>query len=111
MEEDLRRKLTKLGINDRAKKQFLDDIFQDRFGEEGKSLANCQSSEEFDETLKSLRRKWDGREMAARDCDRPLFYAWFCKNAAEDIRDKMSSQVRRRSGLGTAFTTTMPMNQ
>ena len=90
--DDLRRKMTDLGLSDRAKSQYIHEIFGDTSSNINRCLQNCLADsgtrEEFEDRLKCLQDVWNSREKSARNCDKPQFYNWFCKHAAVDIREK-----------------------
>jgi len=66
-------------------------------------LVDSLSSAEFDAKLLSLRDGWDDRERSARKTKEPKFFAYFNRNIAVSMKEKMLIEIRRKAGLGDNF--------
>ena len=97
--DNIMRKMAVINITGEAKSQILADIFGDRRSKE-KGLIDCESSDEFDAKLLSLKEQWDEAEKESSHCEQPLFYSYFLQHIASDMKAKMLLSVRRSAGLG-----------
>ena len=75
-EDDLKRKLSELGVNDKAKKEFMADIFGSEATRQ-RGLLDRQSEMEFDQDLAEFKNIWDTRNSEERDTGNPQFHDWF----------------------------------
>ena len=89
--------------------EFVADIFGKRIGNTHQNgLVDCQSLEEFDESLTRLKSLWDLREKPYAPSSRPRFFHYFVQYQADVIRYHMRKDLRESVGLGsppTTFTT------
>ena len=101
VEDNIRRKLTNLGITGSKQHTFICDIFGDADNKE-KGLADSSSSAEFDDRVRALKVRWDQKELNIRNVEVSQFHAWFVKFKASEIKEKMMSvscSKRYRTGL------------
>lgn len=102
VEDNIKRKMALININDETKSDILADIFGKRRTKE-KGLIDCESNEEFDAKLLSLMDKWNGAEKKCTRCDEAKFHTYFLAHIASDMKAKMLLPVRRSAGLGDKF--------
>ena len=99
-EGDLKRKFSELGVNDKAKKEFIAGIFG---SEDKRGLLYRQSEMEFDQDLAEFKAIWDTRESEARDTGNPQFHEWFSRYQAQDAKEMVLYPIRRDLGLGYEY--------
>ncbi|KXJ06100.1 hypothetical protein AC249_AIPGENE22963, partial [Exaiptasia diaphana] len=92
MRDNIKSKLSSLGIPQTIAKEYLDDIFG-RGNEAG--LIHCLSAEEFDGALERLKTAWESRHSKGKD-----FVAYFVAKKALDIKETMRAEIRSMCGLG-----------
>lgn len=92
MKDNIKSKLSSLGVPPAVGKEYMADIFG-REGEAG--LVHCQDGTEFDNGLQNLKTVWETRHAKGTD-----FYQYFVKNKASVIRETMTAGVRSMCGLG-----------
>ena len=71
-------------------------------------LVDCQSLEEFDESLTGLTSLWDLREKPYAPSSGPRFLCYFVQHQADVVRYHMQKDLRESTGLGSpppTFTT------
>ena len=102
VQDNIKSKLTTLGITGQAKNEFLTDIFGCD-SDKVLGLVDCLSSEDFDSRLYSLKPKWCKREETARGSKDVKFFEYFQSNIANDMKEKMILKIRRQVGLGNNF--------
>lgn len=102
VEDNIKSKLTTLGITGRAKNDFIRDIFGND-SEKHRGLIDSISPEDFDSKLFDLRNTWREREKTARGSNDDKFFDYFQCNIANDMKEKMILTIRRQVGLGDNF--------
>ena len=98
-EDDIKRKLTELGINGSYRTEIVSDNMGSEVTKE-RGLIDCESDTEFDKELQALQKIWDVREKEARETNSPKFFDWFTKHQASDVKEMMLYPIRRDIGLG-----------
>jgi len=101
-EDDLQRKLSELGVNDKAKKEFMADIFGSEATQQ-RGLLDGPSEREFEQDLAEFKAIWDTQEREARDTDNPKFHDWFCRYQAQDAKEMLLYPIRRDLGSGYEY--------
>jgi hypothetical protein len=101
-EDDIKRKLTELGIYWRERNEILADIVGSDVTTE-RGLIDRSSGIKFDQDLKDLKELWDTREMKARNTHSPVFHRWFTRYQATDAKAMLLYPIRRDMGLGYDF--------
>lgn len=102
MHDNITQKMAVINITGEARLQILADIFGDRCSKE-KGLIDCESSNELDAKLLSLKEQWDEEEKEFSHCEQPLFYNYFLQHVASDMKAKMLLSERRSAGLGNSL--------
>ena len=102
MEDNVRQKLTSLGITDKNQELFVSDVFGD--AERQKSgLVDSSSCAHCDDRLQALKDRWDEKELSIRNEEGAQFHSWFLKYKSDEIKEKMLYPVRRDIRLGFDF--------
>ena len=99
VEDNLRRKLTSLGITSSNQQPFIADIFGNVENSK-RGLADCSSPAQFDNELEALKAHWNQKELSIRNVEEAQFHSWFVKYKAEEMKEKMLYPVRNDIGLG-----------
>ena len=62
-------------------------------------IVDAWSEDEFHEILEQLADKWNALE---KECTKklPVFYSWFCKYKASEVKESMLASLRAAVGLG-----------
>jgi len=102
VEDNIKKKLTDLGISGDARASFLNDIFG-KDSKQEKGLVDSLSKEQFDAKLLAIRTTWDERECKARKTVEPKFFDYFSRNIAISMKERMLFSIRRNAGLGDNF--------
>lgn len=105
VEQDIRRKLRDLGVDQACERIFIDDIFGSEARKE-LGLIDSSCATDFDARLESFYPVWTKREMDARQLssvDQAEFYWYFLSYVAQDMKDGMISSVREKVGLDDSF--------
>ena len=98
---NLAAKLSSLGMPSATIKEFMKDVFgQTIEGVHEVGLVDARSRDDFDEKLKALHAQWDKREILDAPHRQPLFFKWFLREKAGDIKDSMLLSLREAAGLG-----------
>lgn len=92
MKDNLKSKLSSLGIPHAISKEYMDDIFG-RGNEAG--LVHCLSAEDFDVAFEQLKQKWETRHSKGKE-----FTTYFLNKKAGDIKSTMTVEIRSMCGLG-----------
>ena len=96
MKDNVKRKLSQLGITGMLAKEIVFDIFGKKVdgGIDG-GLVNCTSDKEFEDAVTSVTDKWNTiHENGAK------FVHCFLKEKADVIRETAKADVRSMCGLG-----------
>ena len=102
VQDNIKSKLTILGITGKAKNDFIRDIFGcDSDNVVG--LIDSLSPEDFDSRLYNLKQTWREREEKARGSNNASFFEYFQSHIASDMKEKMILKIRRQVGLGDNF--------
>ena len=99
VEDNVRRKLTSLGITTSNQQSFITDIFGNVENSK-RGLADCSSPAQFDDELAALKGHWDGKELSIRNVEEAHFHSWFVKYKAKEMKEKMLYPFRKNIGLG-----------
>lgn len=99
VEDNVRRKLTSLGITTSNQQVFVTDIFGN-VEQNKRGLADCSSRAHFDDELKALKGHWDQKELSIRNVEQAQFHSWFMRYKSEEMKERMLYPVRRDIGLG-----------
>ena len=96
LRDNVKRKLSELGISGSVADEIVCDIFGKVLGEvtEG-GLVDCTSGAEFDIALNNVKRKWPGLHKNGDQ-----FTTYFLKENAEVIRESATADIRSMCGLG-----------
>lgn len=74
--DNIKRELTGRGLEESLRKQYMQEIFGKQEGNvKYFGLVDCNTEEEFDVKLESLKEKWEERENNSESS----FYSWFLK--------------------------------
>jgi hypothetical protein len=96
MRDNIKRKLTDLGISGIPASQIISDIFGKTLGDEREGgLIDCNSVQEHDIALKTISEQWPTLHKQGSK-----FLQYFKKEKAEAIRENCSAEVRALCGLG-----------
>ena len=102
IEDNIKRKLCKMGITGDKQNPFISDIFGDDIAHE-KGLVDSNSAEEFEQSLQRLKPTWDQRELLLTASGEAEFFNWFVHYQATLIKERMIYSVRKTVGLGHEF--------
>lgn len=102
VEDNIKRKLSKMGITGDKQNPFIADIFGDDIEKE-KGLVDSTSAEEFEQSLQRLKPTWDQRELLLTASGEAEFFGWFVRYQATLIKERMIYPVRKAVGLGHEF--------
>lgn len=96
MKDNIKRKLSQLGITGTTAKEIIYDIFgkQVNGGLDG-GLVDCTSDKEFEHAVTSVTDKWN--TMHENGCK---FVHYFLEEKADVIRDTAKADIRSVCGLG-----------
>ena len=97
IQDNVLRKLVKLGDGQSAKKAIMRDIFGSTSGAKG--LIHECSTASFDRALERLESRWNEIEMSSKKTSEPRFYDYFCSHVADDMKSSMITTVRCSAGL------------
>ena len=104
MKDNIKSKLSSLGIPNLVAKEYMAYIFSR--GEEA-GLVHGEDGIKFDEALDKLKAVWQARHVKGKELQE-----YFVKNKAADIRETMTAGVRSMCGWGfhPRCTPKLPMN-
>lgn len=107
--QNVKEKLSALGIPQSAHKEFLNDIFGVQRGNHFESgLIDADSEASFDRAMNFLQDRWNNLERSCTPQDSsPQFYAFFSKYKAPVMVKSMLPGVRKKAGMDPTmkFTT------
>ena len=96
MKDNVKQKLTQLGITGDVASEIMSDVFGKKIdgGKDG-GLVDCSSSEEFDSALTSATERWNTIHENGKD-----FVHYFLNEKADVIRKTATADIRSVCGLG-----------
>ena len=102
MKRNIKEKLKSMAIPSNVSKEFVREIFGYVEGTTMHcGLIDASSNEEFDTVLDSMQENWNEREVPYTPrASSPQFHSWFLNEKAEDFKECMLPDIRRRNGLG-----------